>query len=195
MSNSNRKILNSLASDQKFALMAIGFSGTLMVILHFLQPQLNLILIPVSEYTLTSSGWLMTIAFFSLSLGSWFLLRYFKTSSFLVGWKLGNVCLIIWIAGTALAGVFATDASGTPISWHGLIHGLSASLALGSLIVLEFAFFRRKLKSSVRWISGFLGTLALIALFANFATGYFGLFERIIIALHLIWLILICIAV
>jgi Protein of unknown function (DUF998) len=175
--------------NQRLALAGILLSSMLMAALHFLEPQLNPLQIPISEYAIQKSGWLMTLAFFWLSFGSWCLYSRLRNTPVFRAWNLGINCFKLWVGGTAIAGIFPTDARDAIISWHGTIHGMGASLALGSLIVLEFAIVRKDIGRPLRLRSAIIASLNLLALAVMFGTGLFGLFERVVICLHLVWLL------
>src|SRR5215213_6767832 len=59
-----------MARVATIALVGVAYFAVIIVVLHFLRPDLNLIRRPTSEYAVGRYGFLMTSAFFSMSLGS-----------------------------------------------------------------------------------------------------------------------------
>lgn len=181
---------------KRIALLGIGLFIVIVVSLHILQSPANSLAVPVSEFVLGPWGWLMTIAFFSLAVGSWATYRAVRYTASIAGWGLGTIGLKAWIAGTAIAGLFPTDAHDAALSWHGVIHGAAASVALFSLIVVELAAVRRPVGRVPRGISAGIGGLAVAVFALSFIAGSFGvsesfgISERVVISLHCVWLIL-----
>jgi hypothetical protein len=62
------------ASIATVALVGVVYFVVAIVILHVLRPDLNPIQRPTSEYAVGPYGWLMTSAFFSMSVASWALI-------------------------------------------------------------------------------------------------------------------------
>ena len=60
-----------VASIATVALVGIAYFVVIIVALHVLRPDLNPIQRPTSEYAVGPYGWLMTSAFFSMSVASW----------------------------------------------------------------------------------------------------------------------------
>ena len=59
-----------LARTAMVALVGIAYFALIIVALHFLRPDLNPLSTPTSEYAVGPYGFLMTSAFFSMSLAS-----------------------------------------------------------------------------------------------------------------------------
>ena len=62
--------LTQLARTATVALVGIAYFTLIIVVLHLLRPDLNPLSTPTSEYAVGPYGFLMTSAFFSMSLGS-----------------------------------------------------------------------------------------------------------------------------
>lgn len=180
--------------QRRVALSGIGLFVVLVLSLHILQPDVNVLTVPVSEYVLGPWGWLMTVAFFSLALGSWATYRTVRYTASFAGWRLGSLLLNAWIGGVAVAGCFPTDAHTVALTWHGVLHGAAATIAFFSLIFVELALVRRPVGRLLRWVSAGIGGLAIASFVFGFSIESFGLSERAVIALHCQWLTLLVIA-
>jgi hypothetical protein len=149
----------------------------------------------VSSLALTPIGWLQSIGFLAMGLlleifvaGLFFNIR--KVRGFHVGIVLLALCGFVLM----LIAAFHMDARGTPRTTDGIIHSI-ASYSLGLLFPIAILSLAPSLKSTTNWKNIFVYTLgagilafALImgALFAE-QRGWFGLYERIIIANAIIW--------
>jgi hypothetical protein len=104
----------------------------LLIVLYFLEPEFN----PphlISEYELGRFGWLMSLAFFCLGMGSLCLLGALWSDLQTKGGRIGRWWLILIGIAYIGAGVFAPDPSS---SAEGLLHGLSGLVVIfGSPIV------------------------------------------------------------
>src|SRR5512146_3558512 len=63
-------ISKQVALTAAVAIAGVSYFAAAIVVLHFLRPDLNPISRPTSEYAVGPDGWLMTLAFFSLSVAS-----------------------------------------------------------------------------------------------------------------------------
>ena len=169
----------------------LGFTVTV-TLLHALDPACSPLTCTVSEYTLGQYGWLMTTAFGELALGSAALAYWLRAHRAIDTTPL--VLLCIWAAGTAGAGIFPTDPGGAATSWHSIIHGIAASVALLSLYLAELSYLRSHArKTSPRALAFITGVVCCVIL-VTVALGVvgllpFGLVERGIIVAHLVWLL------
>ena len=178
-----------------FSLLGIAVFAALVALLHLLESSYSPMTSTVSEYVLGQYGWVMTVAFFALAFGSAILTQTLQSRHILNGVSL--VGLWFWTLGTAIAGTFPTDPGGNPTSWHGVTHGVAASVALFSLYVAEVSTGLRFVRSRAiplpsRAMSASTGIVS-IAIPVCVVLGVagilpFGFVERGIIAAHLLWL-------
>jgi len=181
----------------------VALAGTvvyivILITLHFLRPDVNPISQFTSDYSIGSFGFLMTIAFFSLSLGSLALvIGLYQGVSQQARSLIGLIFLGVWGVGLIIAGIFPLDPDTTQQTIAGKIAQVNAplhvlSLAIGAILV------SRRFKQDDHWRSlhGAALTLSLIMLalfiFVGFtaATGseIAGLGQRFFIATTVTWL-------
>lgn len=179
------------------AIVGITYFSIVVVALHFLRPDYNPISRFVSEYAVGPYGFLMTSAFFGLSLGSLALVLglYQGVSRTGRSW-VGLVLLGIWGVGVLIAGIFPTDLKGAPRTTSGSIHDMASVLAFFSLI-LATIFLSWRFKQDEKWSSfhrpalilSVMMMLALIGFFLSVNTEFVGLSQRIFISTFLLWLL------
>ena len=149
----------------------------------------------VSSLALTPIGWLQSICFLAMGLlleifvaGLFFNIR--RARGFHPGIGLLALCGFVLM----LIAAFHMDAPGAQRTTAGIIHTI-ASYGLGLLFPIAILSLAPSLKSTPNWKNTFVYTLvagvlasALVAgLFLSDQTGWFGLYERIIVANAIIW--------
>ena len=173
------------------------FAG-LIIILHFLRPDLNPLSNPTSAYAVGKYGFFMSAAFLSMSIASWSLLvalRKGVASTPIVG----LFFLGVWAVAVLVAMLFPIDAEGAAKTTSGKIHLINGPIGF---ISLTFAIFliTRKLRYDDKWKSyypqaRFLSWL-IVAMFVisiiniGLQTGFAGLCQRITLALIVAWYVL-----
>lgn len=189
--------------DRSLAAMALAGVGVFIVLVLLLHPlktqSYDMSTDPVSNYALGDFGYLMTTAFVSAGLGHVALavalhrrLRRWLKPSLLT---LVGVCLLA-------SAVFEADPRDTdPATTHGLIHGLVGVFAflVMALTPLVFAGSLRLVPAGGRLARSSLvfgiGTVAtFLAVPLGFRDAYFGIGQRIFLALYLSWLIMMALA-
>jgi hypothetical protein len=113
----------------------IGFVLVL-ALLHVLRPDLDPSWRFISEYAIGTFGYLMIIAFLSLSAGYLSLFLAIRSQLPTIWGKIGLALLLVSAAGMAIAGVFVTDPITTPAaerSMIGRLHEVGAILDLTPL--------------------------------------------------------------
>ncbi|OYU53806.1 MAG: hypothetical protein CFE25_17065 [Chitinophagaceae bacterium BSSC1] len=184
------KKINALISISGLILFFI-----IVMCLHFLRPDKNMLSCFVSEYAVGNYSWLMTIAFYALSLASTLLL--FGLSLQVTSSLICKITLGFFSIGILMAGVFPTDVPGFPQTTAGLIHGFAALIALLSLaismIVWGISFknnheFKKFARPSVLWG---LTSLILLIIFIGSPIGLRGLTQRLLLVCDISWLLLI----
>src|SRR5262245_50363817 len=133
------------------AIVGIGYFLVAVVTLHFLRPDYNPISRAVSQYAVGPYGFLMTSAFFGLSLGSLALVigLFDGVSETGRSW-IGLVLLGIWGVGIFIAGIFSTDLNGAPQTISGQIHVMASVLSFFSLILAALLLSWR-FKNDEKW--------------------------------------------
>lgn len=165
------------------------------ILMHFTRPDKSILSSFVSEYAVGSYGWLMTIGFFGIAVGALCLIK-----GLLNGIKASKTAIItlgIWCIGTFLFSIFTTDLPGTVPTPQGLIHGLSALIALLSLsiamIAWGFTFNKSAGWQHMAKTSRLFGMISIVVFVAFFFSppSLRGLSERILIIWDVSWLALI----
>ena len=189
-----------LARIATVAIVGVAYFVVIIVVLHFLRPDLNPIRRPTSEYAVGSYGFLMTSAFFSMSLASFALvIGLYQGISQRARSQVGLGLLGIWGVGVLIAMTFPIDVEGAPQTISGTIHGINGRLAFLSLTAGAIMVSRR-FKQDERWrpfhrtavLLSLVMLAAFIATFVNLATGawFAGLGQRIFLAAFATWFFL-----
>ncbi len=149
----------------------------------------------VSSLALTGIGWLQSICFLAMGLllaifaaGLFFNIR--RARGFCVGIVLLAICGFVLM----LIATFHMDAPGGPRTLDGRIHTI-VSYGLGLLFPITILSLAPSLRSTPSWrgmfiyttIAGILALGLIVGAFFTEQTGWFGLYERIIILNALIW--------
>jgi MFS family permease len=148
----------------------------------------------VSSLALTGIGWLQSICFLAMALlleifvaGLFFNIR--RAKGFRAGIGLLALCGFVLM----LIATFHMGHSGAP-PIDGTIHTI-ASYALGLLFPIAILSLASSFKSTPNWknifiytlIAGILALALIIGAFFTEQTGWFGLYERIVIGNALVW--------
>ena len=118
------------------AIIALGAGAgfvVLLILLHILRPDLDPSWRFISEYAVGRFGYLMIIAFLTLSAGYVSLFLAIRSQAPSIWGKVGLIVLLVSAAGMAIAGVFVTDPITTPAterSMTGRLHEVGAWLDL-----------------------------------------------------------------
>jgi len=158
-------------------------------------PGYSLVRDSVSSLALTGIGWLQSICFLAMGL----LLEIFVAGLFFNirrarGFHAGIVLLALCGFVLMLIAAFHMDAPGGPRTTAGIIHTI-ASYGLGLLFPIAILSLTPSLKSTPNWkniftytlIAGILAFGLIVGAFFTEQTGWFGLYERIIILNALVW--------
>lgn len=168
---------------------------TIVIFLHFLRPDKNMLTSFVSEYAVGKDSWLMTIAFFALAIASTLLLMGLMLHDYAS--STGKITLGIFCVGIFLAAIFPTDVPAFPQTTVGLIHAFAALIALLNLGISMIAWgisfkknndLKRFASLSVLW-----GAISLILLIIHIASpiSIRGLTQRILLTWNISWLFLV----
>ncbi len=128
------------------ALAAISYFVVILATLHFLRHDLNPISRTTSEYAVGPFGFLMTSAFFSMSLASWALvIGLYQGIPGPARSRIGLALLGIWAVGVLIAMIFPIDADGAAQTMAGAIHAINGPLiflSLTSSVILVSQHFK-----------------------------------------------------
>jgi len=187
--------------DQRLGWLVItacSFTFVAVVVLHLLQPGLNPLERPISEFALARYGAVMTITFYSQGLGSLalavILIRVRPAQRRL---RIGGTLFVFAAIGAAVAGMFPAD----PISAHtqttaGAIHmaaGLLRFLALTfALPILAWTLASlprfQKVANALKGLAILFVLSFLVSTVVLANINLFGLGQRTFIAILLIWM-------
>src|SRR5215217_8551622 len=123
--------IQPLAARLSFA-AAVTFL-VLLAALHLIKPGFDPSWRMVSEYEIGRLGWIMQLAFLSLSLSCVALSVAIRPHVRTIGGRIGLALLLICAAGMTIAAVFATDpttATRDELTTHGNLHGLGTLLGI-----------------------------------------------------------------
>jgi hypothetical protein len=154
---------------------ATGFL-VLLVLLHFLKPELDPSWRFISEYAIGDYGWMMALAFLSLALGYVALFIAIRRQLGTFAGRVGMTLLLVSAIGLILAGVFtsdpitATESTGT---MHGKLHSLGGMLGLAmpfAAALISWSLARSKAWSSARRSLRVAGAVAVVGFLVSFVS-------------------------
>jgi MFS family permease len=178
----------------------VGVAGPILVAVGDLAASLSIpgyspVRDSVSSLALTRIGWLQSIGFVAMGL----LLEIFVAGLFFNirrarGFQAGIVLLALCGFVLMLIAAFHMDAPGVQRTTAGIIHTI-ASYGLGLLFPIAILSLAPSLKITANWkdifvytlVAGILAFGLIIGAFFTEQTGWFGLYERIIVANAIIW--------
>ena len=150
----------------------------------------------ISSLALTPMGWLQTVGFLAMGLlvevfvhGLLFNIRRAR------GFHLSIGLAVLFGFGLLLIGAFRTDPTGTPRTIEGIIH-LATAYSVFWLFPIAILLLTPSLKGDPNWNNIFVytiaaGALGLALVMASLRltdrAGWFGLYERILVANMIIW--------
>jgi Protein of unknown function (DUF998) len=189
-----------LARIATVATVGVAYFAAIIVVFHFLRPDLDPVSRPTSEYAVGPYGFLMTSAFFSMSLATFALvIGLYQGVSQPARSEIGLGLLGIWAVGVLIAMIFPIDPEGAPQTISGTIHRINGPLAFlsltaGAILVSQRfkhdeewrPFHRTALILSLIMLALFIATLVNIVTGAGFA----GLCQRIFLAAFATWFFL-----
>lgn len=157
-------------------------------------PNYSIISDSISSLALTPIGWLQSICFLAMGLLEvFFVAGLFFNIRRARGFHPGIGLLAFCGFGLMLIGAFRMDHPGAP-PIEGIIHTIAAS-GLGLLFPIAILLLTPSLKSDPNWknifiytlVAGVLALALIMGLFLLDQRGWFGLYERIIVANVIIW--------
>lgn len=108
----------------------------LLTSLHFLKPEVDPSWRMISEYEIGDFGWVMTLAFLSLSFSYLALFIAIRSQVKTIAGRIGLALLLLGVVGSAMGGIFTTDsitATKEQLTTHGMLHGIGALLGIPTL--------------------------------------------------------------
>jgi hypothetical protein len=193
------------ATRQVTAIATVAMVGALcfaaiVAALHVIRPDLNPISRPTSAYAVGPNSFLMTSAFFSMSLASFALVvALYQTLSPSARSRFGLGLLALWSTGVFIAMIFPMDARGAPQTLSGMIHQTAGPLTFLCLST-GMVLVSWRLKRDNNWRSLYPTALTLswvmlaafLATFLSFSLdlGFLGLFQRIALGTAVVWILL-----
>jgi hypothetical protein len=149
---------------------AIAFL-VLLAALHFLKPELDPSWHMISEYSIGKHGWIMQLAFLSLTFGLFALFFAISSQVQTIGGRIGLWLLPIVAAALTAAAFFTTDPITTPqdqFTTRGNIHGFAAMIGnpgfVLAAVLISISLVRNPAWSSARRLILWTGNLPWICL-------------------------------
>jgi hypothetical protein len=199
----SRLITKQAAKTATVAIVGVAYFALIIIALHSVRPDLNPISQPTSAYAVGPYSFLMTSAFFSMSVASFALvIALYQVLPEQVRSRTGLALLGAWAVGILIAMIFPMDMDGAPQTLSGTIHRTAGpltflTLSVGMILVSSrfrqeakrFPFYRTALVLSLVMLVAFLAT------FFGFLTGSgtMGLTQRVALATAVAWMLLIAI--
>ena len=207
--------MTSTSRHSSFATVALGASAVfiaLVALLHGVKPELEPSWRMVSEYSIGENGWLMRVAFLTLSVSFGSVLISVRPHIATLGGRVGLALLGVATLGTLMAALFAADpitAEPDEVTAEGSLHAVASLLGLPTLpiaaLLISGSLKRNPMWADqiagVRWAAHltWLTLLAMVAtLFATVpAAGGFGpevpigWQNRIVLAAYTFWVVVV----
>ena len=182
------------------SLIGTAIFVVLIAALHFLSPEFDPIQRRTSEYAVGPYGYLMTSAFFALSVSTWAqVIGLRRDLSKPARSRLGLGLLGVFGIGLLVAAAFPPDLEGAPQTLPGTVHTINGALTFLSVVV-GANLVSRKLKHDHKWqpTHRIASVVALIMIPVFLATGAAaaretggGIAQRILLVTIAAWLVLI----
>lgn len=162
----------------------------LLFILHFIKPELEPSWHFISEYAIGKNGWLMVLAFLSLSVSYVSLFIAIRSQIPRTIWgRFGLALVLISAAGLAIAGIFTTDPIMTTkenMTISGALHNLGGTLGIAmpfATLIITWQLVKNPAWQSAKrpliWaailaLAGFAISLILLGVMLSRSDGKFG---------------------
>jgi Protein of unknown function (DUF998) len=194
---SERSLVSRLAS---ISLASITIFAILIIMLHFLRPDLDPLQRPTSEYAVGQYGYLMTAAFFCMSIATFTLVIILnKKMRGKARSIIGLILLTTWGVAVLIAMIFPIDAEGALPTTAGKIHKTNGpvaflSLALGVLFVS--LWFKHDENMRLLYPAALILSLIMLLIFVcvgisfRMKLGFVGILQRIYLVIVITWFLL-----
>jgi len=198
--SSSLRTMKQLKTIAMLAVAGAGYFAVIILTLHFLRPDLDPIRQPTSQYAVGPYGFLMTSAFFSMSIASFALaMGLYQGVSLTARSWIGLGLLGLWGVGVLIAMIFPIDPEGNPPTVAGTIHQTSGPLAF-LCVTVGTILLSGHFKQDENWyplhrlalLLSMVISAAFILTFLSFAAqlGFTGLMQRIHLATLVTWMLL-----
>lgn len=169
-----------------------------LLLMHAVRPDYTVVDHMISDYAVGRSGWIMTTAFLSASMGCLALaigLFLYGPTSWLC--RIGAALLVVAFAGLIVTAIFPTDLETAPSTRTGDIHAISFLVNIVSLVISTICL-GSSYGSSPRWRRHRVAALAfagllILAFVAQYLTLHrgapYGITNRLFVAVLMAWLI------
>lgn len=196
----NAQTRKQVAWASSIALVGSTYFALMIFALQFLRPDLDPIRQPASRYAIGPYGFLMTTAFFMMSVASWSLVvALSRGMAQPVRSRMGFALFALWGFGVLVAMIFPMDVERTQRTLAGIIHDVSGPLAflwMSAGVLLISRRFRQDEKwspfygpalvlSLLLW-AGYIGTFLSFV----FQLDFLGAVQRLTLAVLVIWMVL-----
>lgn len=169
-----------------------------LLLMHAIRPDYTIVDHMISDYAVGRSGWIMTSAFLSLSLGCLALgIGLFRDGPRSWLGRIGAALLVVTFAGLVVTALFPTDLETAPSTRTGDIHAISFLVNVVSILVsalcLAFSYrgdprWRRRSGPALAFAA--LLVAAFVAQFLTLHRGApYGITNRLFVAVLIAWLI------
>lgn len=136
--NMNKQRMSVSPSAARISWGAAAVFVVLLAVLHFIKPEFDPSWRMVSEYAIGRYGWVMALAFLSISLSGVALFAAIRTQISTTGGKIGLALLLVCGIAIASAAIFTADpmtATKDELTTHGNLHGLSAMIGIPGMTI------------------------------------------------------------
>lgn len=139
--------INVTANSKMTARMSIAGAAlflVLLIALHFIKPEVDPSWRMISEYEIGNYGWIMSLAFLSLSFSylTLFITIRPEMPPTIAG-RIGLALLMLGVIGSAIGGIFISDPITTEqVTLHGNLHGIGALLGIPTLPIAAILISR-----------------------------------------------------
>jgi hypothetical protein len=184
----------------RIAIAGVGYCVFVAFAMHFLQPEINPLRVPMSAYVLGAYGSLITIHYFVMC-ASWLAVSYglMTTLSVTRLTKIAFAIALIACVGTLLAGIFPMDYPPPLRTTSGRLHLLGGILTFPAKVVAS-SLFSLRIRRDCSWkrVSAVVSTLSagiiaacVLLICSILVLGYGGYAQRLLMALLYSWMIVV----
>ncbi|HEV8286899.1 MAG TPA: DUF998 domain-containing protein [Chitinophagaceae bacterium] len=180
------------------SLIFILYFAGVIISLHFLRPDVDPVDRPTSEYAIGRYRHLMSSAFASMCLATFFLLAgLHKTIAKPVQSRLGMILFAYWGIAVLVAMSFPINPEGTELTPTAMVHRINGPIAFASLTISIFLLTRsfrrdenwRSFYPTAKILSWIIAAMFLIT-GASVKFDFEGLCQRIFLVFMITWFIL-----
>jgi len=181
------------------ALIFIFYFAAIIILLHFLRPDVSPFSSPTSEYAVGHYGILMSTAFVSMSIATFALLFGFNKSIHKsTPFTIGRLLFAVWGVGLFVAMFFPINPEGTGPTTKNLVHRINGPIIFLCVSIATILFavsFKRDKNWQRIYVVALTLSLLMLGLFVTIGiciannVGIEGLFQRILLGTLVTWFI------